>query len=183
MQKVQALPRKQIKKGQYNFADLLGDINYIGDDKAPMFKSRGLGAAKKTQQTPEALEPIDLQPLMTPNIQNNDRKKLLMSKFISDDQQSASEASNTAAADAQKATGTFSIKNIQQAIIMTPKSNNTVDQIMMNSRQLPQSNAQDFDQQIKNSTDSASMNKSNNAEESKVEQEDDQPPAYHRNES
>ena len=37
LQKVQALPRDSIKKNKYNFADILGDINYIGDDKVPTF--------------------------------------------------------------------------------------------------------------------------------------------------
>ena len=165
MQKVQALPRKSIKKGQYNFADLLGDINYIGDDKAPMFKSRGLGA-KKTEEMPAAallvsaqttLEPVDIQPLMTPNTQSNDRKKLLMSKFIGEsDQTSAEAASNTEASEKQKAGGAFSIKNLQKALIITPKSTTTsVDHTMMNSRQLPQSNAQDNNQRINDNTDLA----------------------------
>ena len=44
LQKVQALPRNSIKNNKYNFGDILGDINYIGDDKLPTFQSRGLRA-------------------------------------------------------------------------------------------------------------------------------------------
>lgn len=47
MSKVQALPRQSIKSHKYNFADLLGDINYIGDEKLPMFQSRAGGLAQK----------------------------------------------------------------------------------------------------------------------------------------
>ena len=46
---MQALPRKSIKTHQYNFADLLGDINYIGDDKLPTFQSRALAKDKMSK--------------------------------------------------------------------------------------------------------------------------------------
>ena len=52
--KVQELPRNSIKKQKYNFADLLGDINYIGDEKLPQFsKSRGL-LAKHIKNPPDS---------------------------------------------------------------------------------------------------------------------------------
>ena len=35
---MQQIPRQSIKQKNYNFADILGDINYIGDEKAPTFK-------------------------------------------------------------------------------------------------------------------------------------------------
>ena len=47
MSKVQALPRQSIKAHKYNFADLLGDINYIGDERLPMFQSRAGLASKR----------------------------------------------------------------------------------------------------------------------------------------
>ena len=46
---MQALPRKSIKNHQYNFADILGDINYIGDEKLPTFQSRALGKDKMSK--------------------------------------------------------------------------------------------------------------------------------------
>ena len=46
---MQALPRKSIKNHQYNFADILGDINYIGDEKLPTFQSRALAKDKMSK--------------------------------------------------------------------------------------------------------------------------------------
>ena len=72
LSKVQALPRKSIKKGQYNFADLLGDINYIGDEKLPTFQSRGLKAK-------QAKSPLESTKSAT---SRTGARKLLMSKFV-----------------------------------------------------------------------------------------------------
>ena len=88
MSKVQALPRKSIKKHKYNFADLLGDINYIGDEKVPMFQSRGGLASKKGGAASGKLGMIGgikKQAESTKNASLNEKQRDMMSKFISDD--------------------------------------------------------------------------------------------------